>query len=191
MPLQSDTSQNGENLEGEIDSIIVTRYHIRLEYEPKLKRPLEISSLHLRLFYFVLITLIFLLVRPFSDVRCETPLDMAFLTSRNIKEKSFAPHQVDLDSYYREVRRALYSNMFGENEISLGQYVAFCRRWEREGGMFNKTNSSPKFEAWSLVRGTARNGFNYGRFFARYPTCRDQVYHLRKFLDINVKDNLH
>ena len=97
---------------------------------------------------------------------------------------------MNTDNYFREVRRALCCQMFGDERITIGQYVAFCRRWEREGGQSNTTNSQPKFDAWSLIRGTSRHIFNHGKFFARYPTMRDQVFLLRESLDIVVKDNL-
>ena len=115
-------------------------------------------------------------------------MTIEFLTRKG--ERTFHASEINTDNYFREVRRALCCQMFGEERITEAQYVAFCRRWEREGGMFNKENSQPKFDAWSLVRGTSRIIFNYGRFFARYPTMRDQVILLRKSLDIVVKDNL-
>ena len=124
-----------------------------------------------------------------ETMRCETPLTIKFLMSRT--EKYFPLCQVNTDDYFREVRKALYTNMFGEERITLAQYNSFCQRYIREGGTFNKHNSQPKFDAWCLIRGTSRLAFNHGKFFTRYPTCRDQIRMLRNQLDIKVKDNLN
>lgn len=102
----------------------------------------------------------------------------------------FTRCEINTDAYYREVRRCLYVNMGEVDQISFSMYRAFCRRYEREGSMFNKDNTRPKFDAWCLVRGTSRLAFNYTKFFQRYPTAKEQVYAVRKKLEIDVKDNL-
>lgn len=121
----------------------------------------------------------------------ETPITVAYLNEK-VKEKIFQGFQINTDDYFREVRRALFTHMFSEEPICNSKYLAFCRRYERANGMFNRDVAEPKFDAWALIRGTSRIIFDYKRFFIRYPTCRDQVRYLREFLDIQVqvKDNL-
>jgi len=70
------------------------------------------------------------------------------------------------------------------------KYHFLCIELFVAGSMFNKDNTRPKFDAWCLVRGTSRLAFNYTKFFQRYPTAKEQVYAVRKKLEIDVKDNL-
>lgn len=102
----------------------------------------------------------------------------------------FTRCETNIDKYYREVRRCLYVNMGESERPTLGIYNAFCRRYAREGGMYNKENCRPKFDAWCLVRGTSRIVFNHKRFFERYPSAKKQINLIRGNLKINVKDNL-
>lgn len=95
---------------------------------------------------------------------------------------------MNTDNYFREVRRALYSQMFSNEKICVGRYMAFCTRYKREGSIHNKTTAEPKFDAWCLVRGCSRNVFNYKKFFTRYPACYEQIKSMRKLLDVVVDD---
>ena len=118
-----------------------------------------------------------------------TPLTVDDLFKNRTLEKEFPPCRINTDEYMREVRRALFTNIFSEDSISVQRYNAFCRRYEREGGACNKECAQPKFDAWCLVRGTSRYVFKYKWFFARYPACYQQVKRLRKLIDVNVVDN--
>lgn len=118
-----------------------------------------------------------------------TPMTVDYLFNNRTKEKEFASCQINSDDYMREVRRALFTNIFSEDKICFRRYNAFCRRYEREGGARNKECAQPKFDAWCLVRGMSRYVFNFKRFFARYPACYEQVKRLRKLIDVVVTDN--
>ena len=118
----------------------------------------------------------------------ESPVTMSMLTAK--VEREFEPFAINTDPYLREVRKALYSNMFGQTQITITQYNAFCDRFNREGGIFNKRISEPKYDAWCLIRGMSRNIFNYKKFFAKYPSCYEQVTLLRKIIGVKVKDGL-
>ena len=100
-----------------------------------------------------------------TPVHPETPINGSFLYKNRIVQKEFPTCHINTDNYFREVRRALLTHMFSFEPICIGKYNAFCRRYEREGGKFNRENSQPKFDAWALVRGTSRLVFNYHSFF--------------------------
>ena len=117
------------------------------------------------------------------------PITLPYLWKGRTVEKNFHISSVNCDAYFREVRRALFTHMFSTEKVSLGRYLAFCKRYKNEGGIYNKVCGQPKFDAWCLVRGCSRNVFNHKRFFTKYPACYEQIKRLRGLLDIVIDDN--
>ena len=123
-----------------------------------------------------------------DKIRTTPPITLKYLWTNRTAEKVFDISHINTDGYLREVRRALFTHMFSNQRVDDGRYLAFCARYRREGGIHNKVTAQPKFDAWCLVRGCSRNIFNYKRFFARYPSCYEQIKRLRGLLGIIVDD---
>lgn len=91
--------------------------------------------------------------------------------------------------YWKEVRRLL-SNQLGYKKLIPSHFLTFSANFERKGGV-NCRKPDPIFDAWCFVLGKKRVGFDAKLFLQKYPTTKEQIYKLRKKMNMIVDKKLY
>ncbi|XP_066924434.1 uncharacterized protein [Clytia hemisphaerica] len=93
----------------------------------------------------------------------------------------------DLNSYeyWREVRTVLATNMGRRERLTGHYYLNFDDHFEPKGGVKCRI-PKPEFDAWCLVKGKVREGFDIKGFCLCYPNIEEELKRLRTLMTIIV-----
>ena len=118
-----------------------------------------------------------------TDDEIESPIKIATLYEKSTK--LFSYNEINTKVYWREIRRILYNHIDVSAELSGIHYLSFCQTFEKKNGEACQW-SKPWYDAWCLVKGTSRKGFDVQKFLLKYPTVEEQLSLLRKICNISV-----
>ena len=112
-------------------------------------------------------------------------IPMKFLATNNCK-RTFNFDEINSIEYWEEVCRLICTRFDCGANLTLEEYLTFEQNIETHGGMKRKT-PSPSIDAWFLVGGKVREGFNVQKFFKKYQFIENQLEFVRKELGIIIE----
>ena len=114
-----------------------------------------------------------------------SPIKESELLQFRLDRNNYSFDEINSPKYWREVRTILETNMGLRDRLTSASFFIFDDHFQGKKGIKCRI-PKPSFDAWCLVTGRVREGFDVKGFCLSYPNTDDLLRKIRGYLEIIV-----